>query len=871
MTLPPARDAASRTLLALLTAAPGSAALSHVGGCAIVVLPPAAPGMARSPAGPAPGAGALRRLGAPLLLAARMVLRRPRVRQLALHILKRSPGLYARAYRMMMASTAAPAARADAAGDRADTLSPRANAILHTLRTLRDAAPRQAGARPRLAFVSPLPPARTGVAVYAIELLAELSSHVEIELVVAQPEVVLPPALAHLPVRQAAWFAEHGAEYDEVLYQFGNSPFHSHMFALLARHPGVVVLHDFFLGGALVHAQMSGADPRAWGDALLYSHGYAAVRASQTGDGRAQAHKDWPCSLPVLDNATRTIVHSRHARQLAADWFGPEAAWNIDVIPHPRTPPATIDRVAARAALGIPEDCFLVCSFGFVAPNKLTHELLRAWLASSLHLDRRCALVLAGANHDSPYGVEVEALIRSAGPQANIRIAGWLDDAAYRQYLQAADVGVQLRTNAHGESSGAVLDCMNYALPTIVNANGSMAEFPPDAVWRLPDAFEVGELSAALEALRGDPARRRTLGARAVALLDAGFRPAHCARLYRETLDRARADTGARRQALQQALTDAPTADDDALRALAEQLARAPARPGRRQLLVDITGWADDTASDSLGLSQLLELLAQHDRGMHVEPVRLVVDGRHTQYRYARKATGRLLGLAWHQQDEPPVDVAAGDVFYASDALSPAVTAALQTRLFDDWRARGVVVHLLVRALSAGEAGAAAHLGRLAAHVDQLLCLSEAAAQQLAQALRGGAIPEVLPAAAPECPPGGDVVPDKLPGQQERRAPPMALKNAIARRAAAILRHALHATLRRPRVKRVARALLARMPGIQRHLRGLMYRHGSGAGDLPGTEGLPPEPKIGREAPPHTARIYRELKQAQQARKDRCV
>ena len=241
---------------------------------------------------------------------------------------------------------------------------------------------------------------------------------------------------------------------------------------------------------------------------------------------------------------------------------------SIDVIPHPRTPPPVIDRAAARAALGIDADTFLVCSFGFVAPNKLTHELLRAWTGSALHQDRHCALVLVGANHDSPYGVEVEALIARAGPGANIRIAGWTDDTVYRQYLQAADAGVQLRTNAHGESSGAVLDCMNYGLATIVNANGSMAEFPPEAVWRLPDAFDVAELGAALETLRRDPARRAALGAGALALLDAHFRPAQCARQYLATLAAARAATQARHAAWRAAL-----AGEDDLPPLAARLA----------------------------------------------------------------------------------------------------------------------------------------------------------------------------------------------------------------------------------------------------------------------------------------------------------
>lgn len=698
--------------------------------CAVVVLaPPAQP----SSAGPAAAATTraalpLRQLARPVLFAARLVLRRPRARQLALRVLKRFPALYQRAYRMVMASGSAPAASSHASPDTVATLSPRANAILRSLRTL-ERGPANVGARPRLAFVSPLPPERSGIATYATELLMELTAHADIELVAAQDEVRMPPSLAHLPLRTAAWFLDHGAGYDQVLYQLGNSPLHSHMFALMARHPGVVVLHDFFLGGALVHAQMSGAAPHAWLDALFHAHGYLAVRASEAAaaNGQGQVHKDWPGSLPVIEGATRTIVHSQHARQLAADWYGPGATRRIDVIPHPRTPPASVDRAAARAALGIAPDCFLVCSFGFVAPHKLTHELLRAWTTSSLHADRDCALILVGANHDSPYGVEVEALIRRAGPHASIRIAGWTDDDTYRQYLQAADVGVQLRTNAQGESSGAVLDCMNYGLATIVNANGSMAEFPEDAVWRLPDVFGEAELGAALETLHADAARRQALGERAVALLDASFRPAKCSRQYLDTLAQARAETAARHAAWREALAQTVPSDETALQRLAARLAQDET-PARRQLLVDVSDWARPGAAfDASAAGQLRELLAQQCPGLRVEPVYLDGAGDLPCYRQARNAVGRLLGLGGPAQDEPVVDVHAGDIYYAPDAASRAVASAGAAGLLAAWRARGVTVNLMVRT---PQDIAAAR----AAGADRLLCMSEAVARQLADA-----------------------------------------------------------------------------------------------------------------------------------------
>lgn len=694
-------------------------AVACAGPCVLALLPAAA---APLPA-PDPALPAARRTWwtDPLLAGARAVLRRPTARQLALRILKHFPGVYARVYRLMMAPGAAASAPTRATG----VLSPRATAILRTLRTLPASAPAATGRRLRLAFVSPMPPARTGIATYAAELAAELAAHADLTFVVAQPDVALPPALAGIPVHSGAWFAEHGDSFDQVLYQFGNSPLHSHMFALLARYPGVVVLHDFFLGGALAHAQMSGALPGAWSDALLHAHGYGAVLASTAdadGAGQAQAHHAWPASLAVLEGATRVIVHSHHARQLAADWYGAAAARHIDVIPLPRAAPVQLDRQAARAALGIPADCFLVCSFGFIAPNKLIHELLHAWQDSALQGNPACALVLVGANHDSPYGMQVEQLLRAAGASNNVRIAGWTDEAVYTAYLQAADVGVQLRTNARGESSAALLDSMNYGLPTIVNANGSMAELPADTVWRLPDTFTVADLAGALETLWRDPVRRQALGQRAAALLAGTYRTAQCVDLYLATLAQARAETQAQHAAWRMALAGIAGDDEAALVRLAATLAQdssgAPAM--RRQLLVDV-GTADALAS-----GQVRALLAEDGPALRVEPVWLDTSCPLPCYRQARNATGRLLGLLWPVQAELVVDIRPGDIFYAPDVAAPSVATAAQRGLFAAMRARGVLVNMLARG-PLDDASLA-----VAAGADRILCTSAQAAQQLA-------------------------------------------------------------------------------------------------------------------------------------------
>lgn len=601
-------------------------------------------------------------------------------------------------------------------------------------------------ARRRLAFVSPLPPERTGIADYAAQLLPALSAYFDIELIVHQADVVLPAELGHLRLRDAAWFIDNAHLYDQIIYQFGNSPFHSHMFALLEMHPGVVVLHDFFLSNVLAYEQMTGATPNAWADALLHSHGLQALHASQLPHNHDGAMKAYPCNLQVLEHATRVIVHSEHARQLAREWYGENADHNWTVVPLPRSAPPQLDRAAARAALGIDADAFVVCSFGYITPTKLAHTLIAAWLASSLCAAPNCHLIFVGANHAGPYGLDIDQSLQHAPEGAGIRIAGWTDELVYRQYLQAADVGVQLRTSSRGETSAAVLDCMNYGLATVANANGSMAALPPGSVWLLPDEFDITELTEALEVLYRDDTCRVTLGQFAAQLLSAQYRPEQCAVRYRDALDLALAEEKHSEHALLKhlaALTG--LLDNDAtVQQLAQQLARAPYALAQRQLLVDVTAIAQfdlKTGIERVVRTQLLELLKLEQPGLRIEPVYLSTLGGHWHYRYARNYVTSLMGIACPPQLDPVIEMRPGDIFYSADYSPAAVAEASRAGVYAAMRARGLTLNFVVYDLLPvlmpqffPSNSGPAHvnwLRTIAQHADRLTCISSAVADDM--------------------------------------------------------------------------------------------------------------------------------------------
>ncbi len=388
--------------------------------------------------------------------------------------------------------------------------------------------------RPRLAYVSPLPPAASGIADYSAELLPALAAHYDITVVNAEPALDAGIAAA-FPVRSAAWLDANAHRVDRILYHFGNSPFHSHMVGLLRRHPGVVVLHDFYLGHLFGHAQHTGRVPMALWRALLRSHGHAALRLHRR-QGEAAALAVYPCNLEVFAQADGVIVHSRHAQTLARTWAGPTPPCPVEVVPLAHaTPAARRDRAAARARLGLAPDAFVVCSFGYAGAAKMSPELVEAWFAAQLPGAR---LVLVGGHQfEGEASRALEARIaQSAG---SIQLTGYASMDIYRDYLAAADVAVQLRTQSRGETSRAVLDAMAHGVTVLANAHGSAAELPAETALLLPDEASIADIAHALRVLADDPARRAALAEAGARYVRERHDPAHVAALYRDAIERA--------------------------------------------------------------------------------------------------------------------------------------------------------------------------------------------------------------------------------------------------------------------------------------------------------------------------------------------
>ena len=376
--------------------------------------------------------------------------------------------------------------------------------------------------KPRLVLFAPIPPQASGIADYSAHLALQLARHFRITWVVDSQVRDVPPRLAHaldlVPVN--AFQPEADAR---VLYQLGNSEFHLYQLPWLARYPGTVALHEITLDGLawLAHEQLPGGIPgllrpqaAARLNAVLARAGQPALRGALLADALL-----WH----IATNSHRCVVHSRHAQHLLRQALSqnPPPLLRLPLGARSPQPPASAqqqaqERARLRARWSLPEDAFIIGTYGILAPSKGIGLLVDAIVTLPPDARQGLLLLFAGAVLDQAWFKRQLARLRAA--EVAYTHTGALPDEAFEQHMRLADLGVSLRLYSRGESSAALLQQLGNGLPTVVNRIGSFAEFPAAALAQVP-ANDAQALAAELTRLRADPKTRARMADAAARLL----------------------------------------------------------------------------------------------------------------------------------------------------------------------------------------------------------------------------------------------------------------------------------------------------------------------------------------------------------------
>lgn len=352
----------------------------------------------------------------------------------------------------------------------------------------------------RILWGSPLPPVRSGVSDYAVELLAELGRRARVR-VLRPPQWSCPEGWPLEGVVEVV-ATETEAEAGEVpLIHLGNNPHHLWLLHRLEAAGTAVVLHDLVLHHLLVEAAGAGLG-EGLEQALRRAHGEpgaALARARGMGIAGRRDPFLFPARSAVLQTPAAVVVHSAWAQKVVEAELPGVPCGRIGL---PATDPGAIDRRAARERLGFGGDELVLMHLGFLTPEKGLHRILAA-VAAAVALEVPVRLVLVGEGRGLG---DVTRAAAAAGVADRVRAVGWLDRASFLAAPAAADLGVVLRTPSAGETSAAAVRFLACGTPVAVGGGPQFLEWPEAAAPRLtPGPAAAADLARLLAAAVADP------------------------------------------------------------------------------------------------------------------------------------------------------------------------------------------------------------------------------------------------------------------------------------------------------------------------------------------------------------------------------
>ncbi|HEV7785664.1 MAG TPA: glycosyltransferase, partial [Thermoanaerobaculia bacterium] len=335
----------------------------------------------------------------------------------------------------------------------------------------------------KLDYVSPLPPVRSGIADYSVDLLPALAALADVRLI-RLPELPVSPEIERAwPLAPAE---ETGAGGRLPLYQMGNNRYHQGVRDLAMRIPGVLTLHDVVLHHLLQDITLGRHDPEGFPDykaALTRDHGWIGEAAALAKRWNAWGEAPLfalPAHRTLLRRQRGVLVHSRWAAECLTD---EEVGVPVRAIPMGVPLPPAADEAAGRALrrrFGLPEEGPVIGSFGFQTPIKRTLSAVRALAAPGLE---RVHLVIAG--QASP-AMDLEGEARRAGVADRVHVLGFLPFEDFEASIAAVDLCLNLRYPTAGETSASLLRVLAAGRPAIVSDYAQFAELPAEVALRVP-------------------------------------------------------------------------------------------------------------------------------------------------------------------------------------------------------------------------------------------------------------------------------------------------------------------------------------------------------------------------------------------------
>jgi len=324
---------------------------------------------------------------------------------------------------------------------------------------------------------------------------------------------------------------------DCAVYQVGNSyQFHKGCLDWLPRLPGIVCLHDFFLGHLFLewmeeHGRGAGAEVlRSWYGETIATD-YFSFKSSEEFIERSRIVA--PLTEWVASMATAVITHSN---------WGIERVLNacpgpVLVAALPYDKPCDAISSAYMMSQALRPHRMNILTIGHINKNKRVENIIRA-IASSDELRAVISYRLAGRIEDR-VALALGGLAAKLG--VDLHILGEVDQSTLASEMEEAQIMCCLRIPVLEAASASTIESMLLGKCTLVTDDGFYRQLPDACVVKVAADQEEENIRSALLRLNANRDLIDEIGQRARLYAEVTFSPekyaAHMYEIWRKVID----------------------------------------------------------------------------------------------------------------------------------------------------------------------------------------------------------------------------------------------------------------------------------------------------------------------------------------------
>ncbi len=309
----------------------------------------------------------------------------------------------------------------------------------------------------KINWISSLPPAVSGIAIYSFELLRILKDNFNMDINAIIPDMIYKTE----------------KENSLNIYSLGNHPTHEKTYNMLIKKQGIVFIHDLNIHDLMYFLTMSKGKKTKYISYLLMENNITdedieTLLYSDFENRKALFYKyNMITEVALMNN--HFIVHTERASKIIKA-INPKA--NILRINH-------FSIWQDYKALDLQRGRIIISVFGYMSKNKKVEEIIEVFSKFIKKAKNNYLLRFVGKDAD----INTNKLIKLYSVESYTEIISNATDDEYLQLMKDSDFAINLRIPDNGEVSGNMIKFMGFGIP--IASNTTDANIPKGTYYEI--------------------------------------------------------------------------------------------------------------------------------------------------------------------------------------------------------------------------------------------------------------------------------------------------------------------------------------------------------------------------------------------------